>query len=316
MATKKNIFVFYGDEDFLIQNEIKSFIEKVKEKHTNVEVEKISADSSSLSFAHDFLFTPSLFSPAKVCVLEGFLDDEIFEFINKCQGLPDNSFLIVIFESLDKNSKLYQSLTNEVTVKEFKSFADWETQKIEDFILKTAKDFGKTIKPSVAQLLFEISGPSLRALHSEIQKLSTYLGDRNEITEDDVRQLASSSSLSSFALNDAISQRNLKLALKSIDSMIKLKQPPHMILASIISQLRTLFLVKSMKSQGFSDADIQKKLNIHPFFLKKCLNAASKYSLDDFVKSINVLFETDMNIKRSSESKIFLELALFDILHK
>jgi len=318
MDLSKNIFCFYGNEDFLIQKEISILQNKIsKQSGSNIEIDKVSSQSMPISEVVNLLCSASLFSPQKIYVLNDFSEDELLLILEKRNSFLNTNFVVIILEKLDRRGSLYKLLSSIAILKEFNTFAEWETQKIEAFILDTAKDFGVAIDPKSAHLLYEISGHSLRVLAKEIEKLATYVGERKKITDEDIKSLAISGELSSFALVNSIANRDIKAAYKSLDYALKAKKPPFYILGEIFSRIRTCLLIKSLKEKKISDAEIVDKLKMNRFFYDKCLSTISKYSLDEFVKAIDVLLKTDIEIKNSSSSpRVALEIALFEIMSR
>lgn len=316
MAVSGNIFCFYGPEDFLAEMEVQSVRADLGKKFgTLPEIESYSPDNSSAAGLVSGLCTSSLFGGARLVVLEGFEDEDLLELLEHRKDFPDSLALVIMTDKLDKRARLFKVLSACAAVKEFKAFAEWETKKIIDWVIMTAGEKGKSISHEDAALLNEISGPSLRQLSSEIEKLSAYAHDRGRIDTADINALAVSSELGAFALENAFARRDLSGALRSLDSAFRSKQPAHALVGRLASKLRPYIMIKALKSKKMSDAGIIKELGMNPYYYERCLEGASKYSLEELVRAVDILASADMAVKLSSSSpRIALETAIVDIM--
>ncbi|MFA5103756.1 MAG: DNA polymerase III subunit delta [Candidatus Margulisiibacteriota bacterium] len=316
MGTSSNIFCFYGPEDFLAEEEISSLRNSIEKScGTRPDIEYFSPDNISASDLVSGLCTSSLFGGSRIAVMEGFDDEDLLEVLSKRKNFPGSVSLVIKADKIDKRGKLYKLLSAEATVKEFKPFAEWETKKIIDWILAKTKAAGKTISPSAAELLNDVSGPSLRQLACEIEKLSTYAADRASIEPEDIRALAVSGDLGAFALENAFASRDLKAALISLDGAFRAKQPAHVLIGRLASRLRPYLTIKALNVKKVPAGDIIRLLGMNPYFYERCSEGAALYSLEELLTAFETLSRADIAVKNSSAPpRIAMELALIDIM--
>ena len=105
----------------------------------------------------------------------------------------------------------------------------------------------KRIDAAAARLLVETAGEDVDRLLSEMDKLTTYVGRREEITEADVQAVCVSTAEERiWDFLDAVGERNGAMALKLLDGMLPLgsdKGAAIMLLGSLARHLRLLWQV-------------------------------------------------------------------------
>ncbi len=316
MGASNNIFCFYGSEDFLIEEEVSLLKEKIKgSSGSRPDSMYFSPENTAPADIAGNLCTSSLFGGARIAVLEGFDDEEYLGILGHKNNFPDSLTLVIKTVKLDKRGKLYKLLSSEATVKEFNRFAEWETKKIVDWIMSKAKTYGKTISVSSAGLLNDISGPSLRQLSCEIEKLSVYAADRGSIEAEDIKALSVSGELGAFALENAFADRDLKSAIRSLDSAFKAKQSAHVLIGRLASRLRPYLMIKALQAKKVNTARAISILGMNPYFYERCSKGAALYSLNELVSAVEILSKTDIAVKNSASSpRLAMELAIVEIM--
>lgn len=316
MSGPANIFCFYGPEDFLVEEELSILRAKTAEAGgCDPGLEYFSPDSAVITDLIGNICTPSLFGGSRIIVLEGFEDEDYILLLDNRKSFPHSVKIVIMKDKLDKRGKLYKLLASDSVMKEFNHFAEWETKKVVDWIISRAKKAGKNIDPADAELLNDISGPSLRQLACEIEKLSVYIADGNTIRSDDIRALAVSGELGAFALENAFADRDLGSAIKSLAGAFRSKQQPQVLIGRIASRLRPYLMIKALQAKKMSGDKIISMLGMNPYFYERCNKGAALYSLEELVSAVGILSRTDLLIKNSSSSpRIALEMAIVDIM--
>lgn len=103
----------------------------------------------------------------------------------------------------------------------------------------------------VMQMLVEKAGYDTRQLVQEVNKLATYLGDRKEVTAEDVRLLVSPSRESiSWDLAETLAQRNLPACLRLFRQLMFQKEKPFLLLMGLESRIRDLLALRELMEAG------------------------------------------------------------------
>ncbi len=306
----KNLFFFFGEEDYLIEKEIINI-------GNGSEIEKHDADSTGPDAIIQMILTPSLFQPTRTIVLRDYDDDSYLSILQSVGNIPYGITVIIVADGIDKRSKLYKLLSNAAVIKEFKAFSEWETQKITAWINVLAKENGKTINEDASVLLSQICGKSLRQLNNELIKIATYIGEKKVIDKKDVETMAISYELNAFALENALAEKDIAAALNALDFSMKGKIRAEMLIGKLYSKIKTYLLVKSMKEKKISNNEIMTKMGMGSFYFGKIEEALRHYSLEDLLNMIKSLSATDIKLKSSGQSqKFIMEMLLTDIMVK
>lgn len=105
--------------------------------------------------------------------------------------------------------------------------------------------------PATVQMIVEKAGYDTRLLMQEVAKLATYLGDRREVTEADVRLLVSPSRESAaWDLAEVLSQRDLPGALRLFRQLMFQKENPFVLLMGIEGRIRDMLALRELMEAG------------------------------------------------------------------
>ncbi|MBE3559206.1 MAG: DNA polymerase III subunit delta [Ktedonobacteraceae bacterium] len=171
---------------------------------------------------------------------------------------------------------------------------------LEKWITKRAKSLDVRIAPEAASLLANFIGGHLRLLANELDKLAMYVGPGGIITEQEVRRLSAQvQEARIFDLTDALAQRNSRQALNVLHDLLADGEPPLKIISTIITQVRSLLLVKELAQKGMRGAQIASTLGIAPFLVEKSLRQLGKFHTAQLENTYRQLLATDAALKRS-----------------
>lgn len=171
---------------------------------------------------------------------------------------------------------------------------------VENWINRRASSLGVKITSDATSLLANFIGNQLRLLANELEKLTTYVGPGATITVEDVRLLSSQvQEARIFDLTDALAQRNRKQALDILHDLLSDGEPPLKLISTIISQVRSLLLVKELAGEGLRVSQIVSATGMAPFVAEKALRQIGKFSPAQLENAYRDLLTTDAALKRS-----------------
>ena len=305
-----NIFLFFGEEGFLIQERINELKKEISDPSLNIET--IDADSVPVEDVISALQTQPLLIGQKLIIIKN-LDfrSEVASNLVPCLKLvPASTRVVFTSITVDKRSKLFKTIDKMGEVYEFKQFADWEQNQVVLWIVRRAASLGKQIDQSTARQLQEICGSSLQKLASEIDKLVTYVGEQKAIKQDDVLALASPGEINTFALARAVAEKNLKQALTAFRIIYKNRQDLFSILSLLATQYKTMLQTKCFPKVGSSSQTIAQNLGANPYFVRKCMEKAANFSHAELRRALALLLETNMKLKSGEQQLTTFELML------
>ena len=171
----------------------------------------------------------------------------------------DGVRLLISAGKVHKGRTFYKTLDKAGVVEIMPSLSaddrDWAAQ-AEHHAMESFKAAGKSIDDEALGEFVASVGPNLRLLHSEAEKLVVYLGARSAVTPGDVSILTvRNKQARAFALADAVGDRDLPRALKTLDEeMWEMKTDKDKsflgLLAGVLSKMRVLLMLKELVALG------------------------------------------------------------------
>jgi len=250
------------------------------------------------------LATSSLFSEKKLILIHDIqqMSDEGIKKIYQyaASPIPENC-VILISMNFDARRKWYNSLKSKVFTVKIETPFD---NQLPSWISSFARQRGKNISAGASQLLGEYTGNSLMLLDMEMEKLSIFIGDKNDIDEDDVKAaIGFSKQLSPFDLEKYLSKKDLYWSLKALNDMIDRGENAPSISIYIFNFLMTVLIAKddgTRQSTKWSPREELKK------------EALRNWSREELLNGLELVKESDFKIKQTNFSNevIFSELAV------
>jgi DNA polymerase-3 subunit delta len=203
------------------------------------------------------------------------------------------TYLIITLRDKDSRKKGIEALRKVGAYVECKPL--YENQ-IVPWIQKHVRRLGMSISAPAAQLLASEVGASTSMLRSEIGKIQIYLGERKEITEEDVQAVAGfRKEYSVFSLQDAVGAKDIATALRILDNLL-----PNTSAGAIISSLARYFghlhLAHGLPARK-DQALLAEKTGVHTFFAERLQRAAQNYPPAEVGNALEVLLQTDYLLK-------------------
>lgn len=218
-------------------------------------------------------------------------------------------------------------------------------EQAETFVRRELAARGKRITDTALGRLLSAVGPHLRLLASETEKLSLYVGERSEITAEDVDAIVSGwKQARAFALAEALGDRHLPAALQALDKElweIRLKVDKDKssigLLYGLIAKVRLLLLLKELVrlghlTPGASPNQVRAGLARlptdllpadrrynpaaqHPYVVSKALAQVANYSTRELVRAMDTLLECNQRLVGSGlDDALVLQQALVQII--
>ena len=313
----ENIYLIYGSEKHLIDIEIKNIVSMLS---TDINYVNYDMQELNISVALEYLNTISLFSEKKIisCSNSYFLTGKPQEITHNTDDLIktlshniDNILIIsVVAEKLDDRKKVVKELKNKTIVKVCNKLVGKELEKyIYDYITKDKY----TISKETVAYFIDIAGNDLDSLINEADKLKLYTLENKNISIEDIDLLSLKKINDNvFDLVDAVIKRNLERSLQLYDDLLVLNEEAIKLIVIIANQFRLVYQTKSMYKEGYSEFEISKHLEVHPYRIK----LANEIRIDENVllSYIEKLADLDLKIKTGLVDKnIAFEMFLLEI---
>lgn len=182
------------------------------------------------------------------------------------------------------------------------------------WILRKAKELGGGFKPDAARLLASYVGNNTMRAQNEVQKLITYVGERQVVEEADVSLLTAQEQEGDiFALTDALGERNSKAAMQQF--MLLMEDNDLLELTGMIHrQFRLLIQAREILDAGGKTQEIEKELGVLGFVARKLSDQARRFSMRQLLEIYDRLLKIDLDMKTGgTPGDVAYELLIADL---
>ena len=227
--------------------------------------------------------------------------------------LPETTHLLLVEpKTVAKTNtvlKAAQSLGQRAQVQEFAPL-NVKKGEVVRWLTDRAQRKGGIVQPAAVTLLAAYAGNDLRLLDQELDKLLTYVGPGQAVTEADVRRLVNAAQQTSiFDMVDAIGSRDSRAALALLHELLDAGEAPLYLLFMITRQFRILLQVRLLQPANLAPAELASRLGQHPFVIDKALKQARQFTLPHLEAILRRLLQADLALKSSGINPV-LELDL------
>jgi DNA polymerase-3 subunit delta len=356
-----------GEDDFAVQQRARQIYEEWTKELGGMDHEILDASVSNsgealkvLGRLREGLQTLPFFGSGKVVWLKNcnFLADDrvggaaaVTETLGDiAQELKDFSWqgvrLLISAGNVDKRRVFYKTVDRIGRVEAFAGWSvndkDWAAQ-AEIWARKAVAARNKAISEDALAELINRVGPEARQLDNEIEKVTLYVGARQEIRLEDVEAICiRNKTARAFALGDALGDRNLPELLRRLDEELwEVKLDPQKseigLLYGLISKVRAMLMLKEMLREGWVKpetdyrrfaAQLQRvppdqvptdrrfnPLALNPYVLFKALPQVRKYSEAELVRAMDLLLQCNFRLVSSQlDESLVLQQTLVQIV--
>jgi DNA polymerase III subunit delta len=183
-------------------------------------------------------------------------------------------------------------------------FVPLREQETADWIRERAKKQSRNLSERAAQTLVDYIGTDLRSQSTELEKVITYAGDKDEITETDVKAVVGNMAQhDAFELTKAIGAGNKKLASEIAIRMINEdKSARFPMFAVLIKYLEQLVVAQDMSAKRLSDKDIAAAIGLYgggAYYVKEYISASHKFSRSSLDRAVKSLVGAEYQTRRA-----------------
>ncbi|MGD1085488.1 MAG: DNA polymerase III subunit delta [Verrucomicrobiota bacterium] len=368
-APDSPVLLICGEDEFAVKQRAREVFQQWGRKAGGVDAETIDASVNnsgealrSLAQLREALQTLPFFGGSKVVWLQNcnFLGEErsaaardvtdaLASLARELKTFRWESVrLLVSSGKVDKRKAFYKALEQIGRVETFPGWAaedkEWAAQ-AEDFARCSLSALDKEISDEALAQLVASVGPHIRMLSSEVEKLALYAGSRPRLGAGDVEAIVTRNKQArSFALGDAVGDRNLVAVLRCLDRELwEIKRDSKRneigLLYGIVGKVRALVLVKEMLAQKWlrpgqdfarfksqldrvpADAMPEERqfnpLAWNPFAVFKSAGQAANYTLAELIQAMDLLLQCNQKlISRNLDPSLLLQQTLVQIVSR
>jgi len=298
------LYLFFGEEEFLIQEAVNLVINKVVDPGTrdfNFNTLYCKDTSSSelvnLCLTLPFMSEKRLVIAKEIDVFKAADLDELMPYLNNPS--PSTCLLMLSNQPRYEKKAVISAVEAHGTVTRFYALLDRE---IVAWIEGWARMRGLSLQRNAAQFLWQTLGNDLQKIGNELEKILIFLKDRKAATVDDVKTVVGDfREYSPFDLAAALGRKNREKAFHILSRLIQEGEAPVGLLGSIAWNFRRLMQAKAMEAGGFGADEIMKKLRPPVIFHQAGLFKEQMrcYTMDELREVFAIMLSTDKALKSS-----------------
>lgn len=304
MASKPCVYIFMGEDNSAIRDEIAKLSRKLGDPATaEMNTTRLEGAPNLDALRRAALAAPFL---AERRLVVASLASKAFgnadvrpRFIAFLQEVPTSTALVLLEPTLleDKHwlMKWADGAEGRAYVREFNlpEGAQWSA-----WLASRAKELGGELQPAAAAALAQLQGTDKPNAENELHKLLAYVNYARPITAADVQALSlpSGDHGDFFALADALSAANGPRAMQELQPLLE-EQDLILLYFSMVGHFRALLQSRDLLDKGLNEADIAKQLRMHPYRAKKMATQARQFSARGLENIYTRLLQYDEEIK-------------------
>ncbi len=299
----KEIFLFYGDEKYLIETEVnkikKQFGEKVKG------INYISIDENSIGSLISDLETPAFGYEKKLIIARNTgifkktnkeLAEKIADFINENEeSIKESIILVFVEEEVEKNS-LFKTIEKNGSITQFSKLKPIEAEKK---IKAICNAYHVNIDGSTLKYFIEVCGTDMQNLINEIRKQIEFAKTNGTITKKSIDDLAiKQMDVVIYDLTDNLGKKDTKRSLEILDNMLYAKEPIQKILITLYNHFKKLYLTKIAIEEN---RNIAETLELRPnqmFLINKYSYQCKYFKKEELRQILQSMIDLDSNYKK------------------
>jgi len=311
-----NIFLFTGEESYLIHEQISGWKKAFITKHGDINLATLDAGEipindivlqaeampflgdKRLIFVHGLPDAPKTRNAGKVSKKDEKREGDLEKLEKALGDLPETTVIVFVQSKPDKRKSFYKKLTKKAEVKEFKQLQGYD---LNTWIQKTVKQKGGKISSSDTEYLISLAGQDLWKLFHEIEKITSYTGEKAIDKKTISHLVIPTLEANIFHFTDALGAKNYKRAIQDLHKILAAGDSLSQVFYMIVRQFRLLLqisgYIESNPSAG--SATIAAALKIHPFVARNTMTQAKNFKLAELKKAYQNLLDIDVALKTS-----------------
>jgi DNA polymerase-3 subunit delta len=297
------IIFLFGQDDYRLKEKLKALIQKFKEKRDKggLSIVKLDGENLTIDEFRKSVFSPALFSEKRLIIIKNLMaknrNEKLFEEIANYIKKEEKRENVVIFYETEKplNEKYHQKFLNLLKKQKYVfEFEPLEKNSLRKWILNEVRKMSGQISKEAVDYLVNFFNGNLWEIKNELEKAFAY--GNKKISLENLQILSEKRKEEKiFALIDALINKDKKRAVILLKEELEKGTPFSQILSMLAHQFRIILQIKGKKISNIYQ--LAESLGIHSFPLKKAIEQAKKYNLEELKKIYRELLKIDYQLK-------------------
>lgn len=313
----KNVYLVTGKEEVFVKRVENAFKDLLLPEERDMNFSSFDLEDTSLDDAINEAISAPFFGEKRLVFINHpyFLTGEKSKsFVEQNMDLlteyvknPTPSTIMVIFatyEKLDSRKKVVKQLKKSATTVDASKM---DSGRLANTVNMDLKNDGYSIDREALDLLINKTQGNYSQVVNQLDKLKLYAMQSKVIDEKAVSELVPQSLDDNvFELMNQILAQNIYQAEELYQQFLLQKIDPILLVAILMSQLRTLIQTKILSERGLSESTISKNLKLHPYRVKMSLKQARNLEIQQLILMFHSIVDLDYQIKSGQGDKELL----------
>ena len=330
MHTIYPVYLLYGPEDYLIEEEIQELLNRtLSQKERGFNFHLFNGEEHSIQEIVQTAQTLPMFSQYRFVLISeaDHMDELKVEVLMEYIKNPSpTTFLVLHGQTVGPLKKHRKEIEKVGKVTEYSRL---KGRGLVSWMKNRMKEKGKTLSEEAANYLVEVVGDHLHDLENALEKVFLSVGEKRTIELSDMEEITTEVKISTvFDLTDAIGRQNLEKALGILEKVMESKaivfrkeeegskfgDPIPFLLSMMAKQYWSMLVIKQMSSHHRDAGELAKELGTSLWNIKKLMDQGKHFPEASLQEGILKCHQTDLAIKRSRGPKdLLMEKLVIDL---
>lgn len=307
--------LIYGEEPYMIRyykNKLKALLSN---EGDDMNSSYFEGSQISLSEVSSLGSTLPFFAENRLILME---NTGLFKSSNEVSemlaGFPETTYVVFVEKQIDKRNRLYKWMQKNGCITECRMQQERE---LLPWAAKYIRGRGKSCSGQTLEYLLSKTGFQMDMIVNELDKLTSYAGDRQEITNTDVDAVCSGQTVGKiFDMIDAVIAGENEKVFRLYGDLLELKEPPPRILHLLGRHINILVQVREI-GNSLTANEAAKKIGIPSFTIGKYKNQAKHFTKNELLDLLETRADYEERFKTGRlDENLVAEIFLIKTLTK
>lgn len=312
--TFKRVYLLTGEEDYLIRmyrDNLKAAV--LGDDATDMNYNRFVGAGQNVGEITELMVTLPFFADHRLVLIEdaGLFgsDNEMADAIGE---IPESTVVVIVESKADKRTRLYKEIKKYGYICEFTRLKPEETAQ---FVASRLGRSAKKITRETCDYFVSNVGGDLYNIVSELDKLISYVGERDVITIPDIDAVCVMQVENRiFEIVDALLKGNRQEALKIWFGLIALRESPMGLLRFMTRQYMRLGAIREMSDAGRSDVEIGSSLHTADWMIRRSRQQLRNIPQARLDRAVSLCTKAEEDFKSGRmEDEIAIEILLANL---
>lgn len=310
------IYCLYGEEEYSREQVLNQLLDALlTEEARDLNLDQIQPGEAGTRSILGSARTLPFLASRRVVLIRGIEElsreqqEELLAYLN---DPSPTSCLVLTGRRLDLRTRLAAAIQKKGMLLRFDRL---EADSLKESLLAAAKEQSVRLQPEAISLLMALVGDDFRQLIYNVEKAALFVGGREEISAKDIEALVGETRVRSiFQLTDAVSGRDLDVALRCLASLLGSGEEPLAIIGMLARQIRLLVRAKGLQEQAVTASRMTHELGLPPRVVAALAEHSALRSWQQLSDALQSLSRADLAIKTGrAEGPVVLTELVWDL---